>query len=58
DVDNTDAVGKVEVYTIRTEKINGVYYIVLISEHAIVISITTFEYKANVKDYHNEVSIK
>ena len=58
DVDNTEAEGKVEVFTTRPDTIYGASFLVLSPEHALVNSITTDEYKEKVKAYQTEASKK
>ncbi|MEC6453921.1 leucine--tRNA ligase [Staphylococcus aureus] len=56
DVDNSE--GKVEVFTTRPDTIYGASFLVLSPEHALVDSITTDEYKDQVKAYQTEASKK
>ncbi|HDH4798975.1 TPA: leucine--tRNA ligase [Staphylococcus aureus] len=56
DVDNAE--GKVEVFTTRPDTIYGASFLVLSPEHALVDSITTDEYKDQVKAYQTEASKK
>ncbi|MFA0793422.1 leucine--tRNA ligase [Staphylococcus aureus] len=58
DVDNTEAEGKVEVFTTIPDTIYGASFLVLSPEHALVNSITTDEYKEKVKAYQTEASKK